>query len=196
LIVNYLLLQKLTDHTQAKSSESNPKDEQLPISELDIYKMADQTFHSQPNLEDEPEFTFFPKPPTELRDMIWLLAIPGSRIISMMLESPEASPQGPVGVRAEAERRKVPALLHTSQEARTFPMKTLRLAFNDATHQQTHLRRLRRRHTNNTVMTCGVNIRRSLADFHDLTDHAASIERELRRVVIESPLGSYGVLFL
>jgi hypothetical protein len=45
-------------------------------------------------------------------------------------------------------------------------------------------------------MACGVSIRRPLADFHDLTDHAASIEGELRRVAIESPLGPYGVLFL
>ena len=42
----------------------------MPTSEPGIHKMADQTFHSQGYLEDEPEFTFFPKLPTKLRDMI------------------------------------------------------------------------------------------------------------------------------
>jgi hypothetical protein len=83
----------------------------------------------------EDKFTLFPELPVELRLKIWSLALPVSRVITIVSDYSSApeffDPDHPDRTRykARACAKPVPALLHCNSESRAVALKTYRLSF-------------------------------------------------------------------
>lgn len=71
-------------------------------------------------------FTLFPKLPVELRLMVWELALPGPRVITIQARRVSSAARGLPHLTADYS---IPAIFHTSQESREAVLRKYEFAF-------------------------------------------------------------------